>query len=112
MTDSSTIAATRMKFKLQPGVERGAFVYQDVAPALLHDSTYITALASSFENTTISGGTGAFPQGLELPVVAGASMTTVPVTGTIFWDTTTRMLVIYVGGSTGWIGITGYATTP
>jgi hypothetical protein len=101
--------ASRMRFLLQPGVERGHFVGQDIAPGLLHDSSFISALAtSSFNGSVFTAGTGIFTGGLEIPVTGGSSMT--GITGSLFWDTTKNYLVVYNG--TSWIGITGTAVTP
>jgi hypothetical protein len=97
----ATEPSTRMKFKLQPGVERGDFVGQDVAPALLSDKSYIQAAGVSFAPYTVTAGTGVFSGGLVLPVAVTGAIA--PVTGTIFYDTVSHALSIFVGGATGWV---------
>ena len=99
--------AHHMRFKLQPGVERADFVGQDVAPALLQNTSFVQALATaSFTDLTFNAGTGAFPDGLDIPVTGGSWMT--PVTGSFFFDSTKNVLACFVGGATGWIGFSGF----
>ena len=79
----STEPATRMHFAFTPGTETKEWINSDVAPHLLHDKTFITALTQgAFSTQTIVAMTGVFA-GIEIPVtpITGATAT-----GSMYFD--------------------------